>query len=127
MAAALVGAIAADREIRRLRQRGEQVEQMPRFRPLHLTTIAADELLPALGIIQRRLRALEQCLAWRDVGQPDVVEVARCSLGLRDAARRPTYGAETEALVAGARAAKSNDANGHDYLTVFRSLVNEAT
>src|SRR6187402_1331351 len=80
----------------------------------HLTPVAVFEPGPCA---RRRLRQpeLEEGGARRQLGQPDVVPVSRCVLGLRDTSRRIPYGPEAKALTARPSAAEANDSSGHQF------------
>src|SRR5579859_1710646 len=75
MAADLVRAIAAYRELGGVRQGGQQIERSCRIRSLHLGPELAGEALPA-SLVVRPQRLLEQRLARREHRKPDIVEVA---------------------------------------------------
>ena len=61
-----------------VRQRGERVEQRASLGRVHFLAVPPHELLPATRVVVRdgRERLLQQCLARREVRQPDVVEIA---------------------------------------------------
>src|SRR5574340_1249542 len=67
----------------------------------------------ALGRGRRALADLHRLDARGEHRVPDVVVVARGELGLGNAARRAAHGADAQALAGGARAAESDDAQGH--------------
>jgi len=77
MAAGLVFAIASDREVGDVRERGEKIEQPARIGTLHLALILARKRLPACRIVFGALSHFQQGLTRCDAGNPDVVEVAR--------------------------------------------------
>ncbi len=108
-------AVAPNREIRRVRQRRERVEQRPVVRVLHLCTVTPNEDLPASLVAGRhgRLCRLEQVFARREVRQPDVVEVARRVLALRHATRWPPHRTDPQPFAGHALAAESNDPDRH--------------
>ena len=103
MTARLVGAIAADREVRRVRERRRADRAASALGPLHLAPVAADERLPALGSSAMPARA-SAAFTRGYVGEPALIEIARRGLGLRHAAWRTTHGAEAQAFAARARA-----------------------
>src|SRR4051794_10939547 len=72
----LVLAIAADREISLVGERGEEVEGVPRRRLVHLGAEAAQERLPFLRR-PCRLGARHEIGAGRKIGVPDVEPVIR--------------------------------------------------
>ena len=75
VAAGLVGAVAADREVRAVRQGGEQVQESRGLGPLHLSPVALHEGIP--GTLVGGLQCLlDQPVGRREVGQPHVVEIA---------------------------------------------------
>src|SRR5258705_12017130 len=81
VAARLVCAVAADREARVARERGEQVERAPVLRRPHFGAVRARERAP-LALSSGGLPGLQRRLARREVREPDVVEVTRRQLCL---------------------------------------------
>src|SRR5581483_1919121 len=112
VAVRLVLAIAADREIRRVRERREHIEQVIALGTLHFGAIFTYELLP-LGGGRRVQRKLHDFRAWREIRQPHVVPVLRGVTRLRHAARRAPYRADTHTFVARARTAEPDDTDAH--------------
>src|SRR5206468_8116969 len=113
MTVARVLAVAADGEIRRLRHRGEELDQVTRGGHRHLAAVDAFVAPPARwgpGIAQRP--GDDRC-ARRELGEPDVVEVAARELRLGDATRGTADGAESQPFACDARGAESDDANAH--------------
>src|SRR5262249_47489719 len=107
-----VFAVAADREARCVRERGEELEVVLRRRLLHLGAVLLHERAPR----GRRLRTepeLHGREARREVRKPDVVEVSLRELRLRHSARRPPHGADAQAFAACTRRAEANDADAH--------------
>src|SRR5262245_20020113 len=113
VAAALVLAVAADREARGVGQRGQQVPDPARLRPAHLGAVAARERAPAALVAQGGPGFLQQLLARSQVREPHVVQVARRVLALRDAPWRPAHGSDPHSLALAPRASQTHDANGH--------------
>src|SRR5688500_15581361 len=107
MAALRVFAVAANREIRVRRQRGEEADQAIGRRRLHLAAIRLGEARPVL------LRLRHQPGAGREIGQPQVVIIAPRVIGLAHAARRPAHRAQTQAFVRRARATETDYADSH--------------
>jgi hypothetical protein len=73
--ARFIDAIAAHCEVRLVRQSHEQVEQTPLLGGLHLSAIATDKAPPRLVIAQRST-LLQECVAGRELREPDVIEIA---------------------------------------------------
>ena len=114
--AALVFAVAADREVRMVRQLRQHLGRMARVRPRHL---AATYFFAKLRPLRRRLRRqpqLHRLQARRQGREPHVVIVALRELALRHAARRPAHRADARALARRSRAAQADDANAHESL-----------
>src|SRR5437899_394385 len=108
MTAALVRAVAPDREVRCTREHREQVENPSRFRPAHLSPVATLER-PPRAVILRSSSDFEQSLAWCQVRQPDVAQIARGIFVLRNAARGSPDRSDSRPLAADARAAQSHN------------------
>src|SRR6185295_18071794 len=100
MAAALVLAVAADGQVRAPRQRGDELEQPLGARLAHLAPIAARELPPARVGPGLAEGPADELLARRELGQPDVIEVALRVLGLVHPTRRAPGGADAQSLPA---------------------------
>src|SRR5574341_953930 len=113
VAARLVLAIAADREVRMMRQRGKQLGQAPRRGGFHFLEITTRKLSPALVRPGLSDRPSEERFARREIRQPEVVVIAPREIRLAHAARRAPHGAEARALAFGARATEPDDANRH--------------
>jgi|SRR6266545_719451 len=97
MTAFLGKTVASYGERRAERERGEKIYDMGFVRPLHLGSIASAESPPS-GSVVCRLAHLEEFLAGRHLGKPDVVEIARSKVGLRDSTRRASNGPDAQAL-----------------------------
>jgi hypothetical protein len=110
VAAALVLAVAADREIGRVRQRGEQVQHAAGLRPAHLGPIAPGQRAPA-ALLLRAPSDPEQLLGRRQIRKPHVVEIPARELGLRHASRRTPNGPDPQPLTLGPRASQAHDAD----------------
>ena len=113
VAAALVGAVAADGEIRPVREGGEKVEDGSRVGPAHLGAVAPRERLPARRVVLRGLARLQELFAGREVRQPDVVEVALARSppsGRRAAVSAPCRSAGPRRGCAGSRDGRSGPA-----------------
>src|SRR5689334_6275518 len=105
MAACLVLAIAADGQVRAVRQRREQLNEALGSRFAHLATIVARVLLPTRVGPRLGKRPAHPLLAWRQVRQPEIGEIAPGVVGLAHAARRATRRADAQPLARLARAA----------------------
>src|SRR5690606_37320610 len=112
VAAALVLAVAAYREVRAMGQRREQVERAAGVRRGHLPPIGAEEAGPVLRC-PGGVRELHGRRRRREVGIPDVVPVTPGELRARHAARRPPHRADAKPLVAGPRRAEPHDPYRH--------------
>src|SRR5215510_13788915 len=113
MTSRFVCAIAADRKIRDVRERCEQIEQVARVGTLHLAQILPRKRLPARGIICCLLSDFQQRLAGRHAGHPDVVDVLQGERLLTHAARWPTDRAQAKSLVRDTGCAEPNNADSH--------------
>lgn len=114
MAAGLVLAIAADGEVCLVGEGGEQVEEVGRFRLLHLGAKFPLEGLPAAGVVAGFQGNSHQAGRGRQRRQPDIVEAAFGEVGFGDAAGRTADGADAQAFLGQARGAEANDGEGHD-------------
>src|SRR5262249_1496071 len=99
-----------DRELRLPRQRREQREEPMRRWGLHLGGVAARVggpagVGPGLGEGEA-----DQRRAWRDLGQPDVVEIPLGDVHLPHAARGVAHGADPKAFPRPAGRSETNDA-----------------
>ncbi len=112
VAMGFIGAIASDREIGLMRQRRQQIERMPRARRGHFAPVLSCESAPVpCGSCGQR--PLEQFLAWRQRRQPHIVKILRGVLGLENAPRRTSYGADAQAFPRQAVGSQTDDANSH--------------
>jgi hypothetical protein len=112
VAAALVLAVAAQREIRMTRQRCQQV-QFPA--PIGLAHLPS-ELPPECGprsFVSRSQRFFHQFSAWRQVREPDIIVVESAEVGLSNPTRRPPHRAEPQTFSSLSRRAKSDDEDRH--------------
>jgi hypothetical protein len=105
----LVLAVAAYGQVRHVRKRREEVQKPAGLGSLHLIAVAPHERPPYSRIIPCMLGHLDQALARRHLGEPDIVEVPRCKLSLRDTAWGSTYRADTQSLVLASLAPQSDD------------------
>src|SRR5690606_13500974 len=115
VAVRLVLAITAHREVRVVRQRGEQLDGVRVLRLRHLRAGLPGERRP-LGRRRGLLRLLHRLDARRQVRKPDVVPVARRELRLRHAPRRAAHRADSQALVDGPVGSETDYANDHGFL-----------
>src|SRR5262245_6362787 len=97
MTPGLVGAVAADRERRRMRERREQVQDPDLLGGRHLPAVPLHEGGP-LAPSPRSPGERDQPGARRELGKPEVVPVPRGVLALRDAAGWVPHGPEAEAF-----------------------------
>lgn len=113
MAPSFVRAIAADGEVCRTGQGGQQIERTPGLLACHLGAKAPHEGRPfSLG--PRRQAEREGARARRKDRKPYVVPIVGGEAALRDAARRPAHGSDAQALAAGAPRTEPDDAHCHD-------------
>src|SRR5262245_19945709 len=112
VAARLIHAIAADREIGGRRQGGEQAQQARLVGGRHLGAIAPRVGGPALRSVGRQPQ-LHQRRAGRQLRQPEIVEVARRELGFAHAPRRIAHRSDAYPFPAPARASQTYDAHRH--------------
>ena len=112
MAVRLVLAIAAEREIDLVRQRGDQVERVAVVGRSHLGAVLAEKFRPVLRRL-RRVRELHRLRLRPEIGIPHVEPVLRGIFGFRHAARRPPHRADARAFMRQPRAAEPDDADGH--------------
>src|SRR5262245_47313829 len=106
MAAGLVLAVAADREMRGPGERGEHGDEPRGGRRAHLRTIAPRELRPSRLRPGPGLRPRDERRARRKLGQPDVEIVARRVLLFAYAARQPAHGADAHPFTGSTRRSK---------------------
>src|SRR5690606_17438215 len=112
MTARRVLAVAADREVRVLAERGEELDEVSGRGSGHLLAIGPLErppLLVRLGMERTR----HEALARTELREPRVIEVAGGELDLRDAPRRTTDRPEPQALIIGARRAEPHHSQTH--------------
>jgi len=112
VATALVLAVAADREIGRVRKRGKAGPTRGRPPPAHLGPIAPGERAPA-ALLLRAPSDPGQLLGRRQIRKPHVVEIPGRELGLRPASRRTPDGPDPQPLALGPRASQAHDADRH--------------
>jgi hypothetical protein len=112
MASTLVLTVAAHREIGGLGQCRQDIQQPARFGTAHLGPVAPGELPPA-AIIVVKARHPEKRVAWRQVRQPHVVEVARRQIDLANPSGRSADRSNAKALARLAGAAKPDYPNRH--------------
>src|SRR6476660_422728 len=112
VAARLVVAVAADREVGGVRKLREQVDRARVVGARHLCAVLADEDLPPLRR-RRLLPDLQRRDAGRQVRIPDVIPIVGGKALLRDSARRPSHGTDPQALAFCARRAELDDSNCH--------------
>src|SRR5690349_3965729 len=114
MATRLVLAIAANGEIRLVRQRGEQIKHAAVIGPRHFGTITPRKCRPLAGRMTRQgefYGVRGRC----EVRQPDVVPVARREPRLRNAARRPPHRPNSQSLARKSRRAQTHASDGHGW------------
>src|SRR5438552_15832322 len=95
-----------------MRKRGEQLDQALRARLAHFAPIVARVLRPARVVPGLGQRPAHPLLARRELGKPQVVEVAARVVGLAHAARRPPHRADAQTLAALPRVAQAHDPEG---------------
>ncbi len=113
MAMRFAGAVAADGEVRVMRQRRECIEKMTRIRRLHLCPEPAHERTPRS---QRgtRARGPHQLLTRREIRKPDVVPVLGSVSIARDSTRRTPYRSQPHTLPSDPRRTELDDPDAHD-------------
>lgn len=112
MAASLVLTIAAHREIRRMRQRGQQFQIVLCVARSHLGPVLPGERRP----LRRRCRFLSEFHrldARRQIREPDVVPILPRELRLRHPAWRTPDGPDPRAFSCRAGSAETNNAYAH--------------
>src|SRR5687767_6002360 len=112
VAARLVLAIAADREVGPARQRGQEVERLRGLGSLHFGAVAPGEAPPSGRTVDAPPK-LQRRMAGRQHREPDVVPVAGGEPGLGDATRGPAHGPEPQDFAGGARGSKPDDPDCH--------------
>ena len=115
MAPALILTVAANRKVRLVRKRGQQIQDPTRLRPVHLCAVALRKHAPGT-LVLRPQGCLQERFAWRKIRQPDIVEVARGDLALGDASRGTPNGTDPHALVLCPTAPKLDDPDCHSAL-----------
>ena len=80
--------------------------------PFHLGAVSPFECTPR-AIISRPTRDLHEILGRRELGQPQVVEIARRMLALGHAAWGPPHGPETETFTGSPGTAEPDDVDSH--------------
>lgn len=114
MAAGFILAIAAHRKVGLVREGGEQVEEMRRFRLFHLGAKLPLKGLPPASIVAGMQCKGDQIRRGRQGRQPNVIEVAPGEVGFGNAAGRAADRAQAEALMGQARRSEADDGNGHE-------------
>jgi len=97
MTALLVLAVAAERKVGLVRERGEKVQQARGFWRSHLRPEFALEHPPRFGVV-RVERERDEPLARRERRHPDVIEIALGEIRFGHAARRTAHGTESDAF-----------------------------
>jgi hypothetical protein len=110
-------AVAADREVGLVRQRGKQLDGVAVVRRRHFRTVLPGEGAP-LGGRLGRLPELHGFDAWGKVREPYVVPIARGELGLWNTPRRATHRSDANALVRDSFTPQSNYSNDHGSLRI---------
>src|SRR4051794_26552182 len=103
-------AVAANREVRRLRERSKELDQALRVRLAHLTAVLALKAGPSKRVPGFGQEPRDEVGGRREVRHPDIVVVQSRRVFLADAARRTSHRAEAQALVPLAWCAESDDA-----------------
>src|SRR5574338_897210 len=114
MAPVIVLTVASDRELCRLRNRGEELEEMPGSGRRHLRPIKAREPHPALVGPRLRQRPRHHLSRRRELGEPDIVEVPPSVVLLAHPAWRTTERADADSLAGTPRGSQTNHPKGHD-------------
>ena len=99
MAAGFVFAVAAQGEVRLVRERGKKIERSGGVGTVKLGPEFPLELIPR-ALIVRREGGGNELGAGRENGEPNVVEITLGELGFWDAARRTANGSQAEAFAA---------------------------
>lgn len=113
MAASLVLTIAANREIRLVRERGQQSDEPLRRRIAHLLQIAPPEGCPALRRPGLGERPRDELRTWCQIGKPNVEVVAAREIFFTNSARRPANGADAQSFASQAWCSESHNAYSH--------------
>lgn len=116
MASSFVLAVASDGHRRVVREGRKEIEQASGVGTRHLGAVLPLEGLPRPIVVARGPRFLDEGLTRRQLGQPDVVEVARREVRLRHASRRTADGPDPKPFARAARAPESDDGDGHGSL-----------
>ena len=97
-----------------VRKRGEKFDGMGVFGSGHFSAVLFEESVP----LSRSLGGqgeFHRGQAWGEVREPDIVPVLRGKFGFGDTAWRTANSADAQAFVFCARAAESDDADGHTF------------
>ena len=113
MAAALVPAVAAQRQVGVMRQRRQYVQFAAPIGRAHLPPELPAECGPR-PLVRRSQRFPHQFGAGRQVREPDVVVVEPGEVTLRNAARRAPHRPEPQTFAGLSRCAELHNENGHN-------------
>lgn len=113
MAAVLILAITADGEVRVVRERGEQVEEVGGVGLLHLGAEFSLEGHPSADVIAGAEGEGDKVGRGGQSGEPDIIEIAFREVGFRHSTGRAADGAEAEAFMRPTRGAEADGGDGH--------------
>src|SRR5262249_27752764 len=113
VAASLVFAVAADRQVGAMRERRQQIERPSCRRRIHLRFEGADKAFP-FSLSHCRLALRHQRRAGREVGIPDIEPVVARVAVLANSARRTSHRADPNSFLRIAGYTEADDSQGHD-------------
>jgi hypothetical protein len=113
VASIFVLTVAPQRERRRVGKRGQEIEDLISAGPIDFRSKLTLKARPRL-FIPRRLRLLDELLAGRKIGQPNIVKITTGIFRLWNSSRRSANGAQTQTLVHLPGRTKSDDPYWHD-------------
>lgn len=119
MAALLVFAVAAHRQVRRPGENSQKLDVVLRMRRAHLGFVAPGKSAP----VRQRLRCqgqLHRCETRGEVWKPDIVPVLRGELAFRHPARRASHRSHAHSLACNARRSQTDYMDAH--WAVFLSM-----
>jgi hypothetical protein len=87
VASTLVVAIASDRKISSMGERGQKIENLSSVRSIHFRSEPPPKIGPRSFVV-RRLAFFHECLTGRKIGQPNVVKILLGIFGLRNSSGR---------------------------------------
>ena len=115
VASPLVIAIASDRKISPMRERGEEIEDLSSARRLHFRSELPLKRGPRFFVV-RSFSFFQKPLTRREIGQPNIVKIALGIFRLWHSPGWSANGADPQALLSLARRTKLYDGDCHDVI-----------